>query len=669
MALAKVTKINIIAHQKYQHDFLEVLQNLGFTQLEDYSGDLEKANLNQKIAELDYQLAGIKFSLDFLAKYETEKKSLKEIINPKISLNLVELERIVKEFNCPEKVKEIQEIESGINEASSFKEKLNLELNQITPWQKLSFIPNQQKNETNFAFRFINVSENIYHDLINKLEKKTPLSTLEKVDEFGQGKKSARGGSASGRKEILAVIFYQKERESNVAEILTSLNIKVTELPDLEKTIPERIKEINHRIDEADSRIEKLTREAERLAINQLNLKIAFDYYTWQKEKLISQQKAGKTWQTFSLIGWIDEALIRTLEKELGKITDDFVIEKLPIAKDESIPIIFKNTWAFPFEAVTDIYGAPSYTEPDPTPYLAPFFILFFGLCLTDAGYGIVLALLAWLGIKIFKLPKENQKLFKVLMYGGVITFFAGALTGGWFGIVIDTLKIGWLKDLLTSIRIIDPVKDPIRMLLFALALGVTQIITGLIISIYWKIKQGDIKSAILDSGMWLYFLLAILFWGATKVGLLTFAPAKYLVWAGAIGLVLTQGRSAKNPILKLATGVISLYGLVSYFSDVLSYSRLLALGLATSIIAMIINLIAQLTINAIPYLGWVIAIFILIGGHVFNIIINTLGAFIHSSRLQFVEFFPKFMGEGGGKIFQPFRKEAKYIRIRNQEL
>ena len=203
-------------------------------------------------------------------------------------------------------------------------------------------------------------------------------------------------------------------------------------------------------------------------------------------------------------------------------------------------------------------------------------------------------------------------------------------------------------------------------MLIFSLILGIIQVIVGILVSMWWKIKHKNYVSAVLDSGLWLYFILSILFWASTKLGFVSFAGAKYLVWAGALAMIATQGRQNKNPILKVATGILSLYGLVGYLSDVLSYSRLLALGLATGIIAMVINLIAALTIEMVPYVGYVIAIFILIGGHTFNIGINALGAFIHSSRLQFVEFFPKFM-EGGGRNFVPLQKESKYVRLVNK--
>ena len=138
-----------------------------------------------------------------------------------------------------------------------------------------------------------------------------------------------------------------------------------------------------------------------------------------------------------------------------------------------------------------------------------------------------------------------------------------------------------------------------------------------------------------------------------------------YIILVATVGLVLTQGRDNKNPLLKIAMGILSLYGLVGYFSDVLSYSRLLALGLSTAIIASVVNLVAFLFMDMIPWapLGWVVAIVIMVGGHIFNMAINVLGAYIHSGRLQFVEFFPKFM-EGGGRRFRPFARESKYVQV-----
>lgn len=652
MALAKIAKINIIGHQKNQNEFIESLQDVGFIQIDDnYLDGLTKENLNERIAEFDYKLAGIKFSLDFLTYYKTTKKTLAERLDPKIELSQTALESIIKNFDVQKKVDEIQEVEKELNEAQNVIDKLQTEKQLITPWLKLSFIPNLQDSKSHYTYKFGIIDHDAYLNFINHLQKEIVNSAVEKIDEQ--------------QKDCYLAIFYPPDAENKINEALNEYGAKTVELPKLEVLIRDRLKEIYKIIENKQKILEKMTHKAQALADDQKNLKVAFDYVSWQKERLTQAQKAGRTDQTFSLIGWIDKTKIPAVEKELNKIDTDFAIEELTIDQEESVPIIFKNSWARSFEAVTNVYGAPMYHEPDPTPFLTPFFILFFSLCLTDAGYGIILALASFIGLKFLKPTDSIKKMLKVLFWGGLATFFAGALVGGWFGIVIDEIKTDWLRNTLVSLRAIDPVKDPISMLIFSLVLGIIQVIVGILVSLWWKIKNKNYISAVLDDVMWLFFVGSLLTWGSSKVGLLDWPGSVYLIWAATLGIILTQGRSNKNPILKVLTGIISLYGVVGYLSDVLSYSRLLALGLATGIIAMVINLIAGLAIELVPYAGWVIAGIILIGGHIFNLAINALGAFIHSSRLQFVEFFPKFM-EGGGQIFQPFAKESKFIRINN---
>ncbi len=242
-----------------------------------------------------------------------------------------------------------------------------------------------------------------------------------------------------------------------------------------------------------------------------------------------------------------------------------------------------------------------------------------------------------------------------------------GALFGGWFGIDIATLPEP-LKNFTEGLRIIDPLAEPITVLILTLILGIFQVMVGIAIKGYWDIKQKRVVEALLDSGIWLFFLSSIILWILATVELLPASTSQiflYMIYAAVAGLVLTQGRDKKNPIMKIVGGILSLYGLVGYFSDVLSYSRLLALGLSTAIIASVVNLVAFLFKDMIPWapVGWIVAILILIGGHLFNMAINILGAYIHSGRLQFVEFFPKFM-EGGGRRFKPFSVESKYVQV-----
>jgi len=258
------------------------------------------------------------------------------------------------------------------------------------------------------------------------------------------------------------------------------------------------------------------------------------------------------------------------------------------------------------------------------------------------------------------------------LIWGGISTFIFGALFGGWFGIDLATLPPA-AEKFFRTFQVLDSLAEPITVLLITMALGIFQIMVGIGIKGWWDIKQGKVVDAIMDQGTWLFFLGSAVLWIlATAEFIFPASMAQtflYLIYAALIAIVLTQGRAKKNIFLKLLGGIGSLYGLVGYFSDVLSYSRLLALGLSTAIIASVVNLVAFLFKDMMPWapLGWVVAIVILVGGHIFNLAINVLGAYIHSGRLQFVEYFPKFM-EGGGRRFKPFVKESKYLRVINLE-
>src|SRR3989344_65569 len=363
MALATVEKINILASKKYQHDILEVLQNTGQVEIEQNSlTELHKNSVAEKIAELDYQLAGVKFSLDFLAHYDTAKKSLAEKIDPKINLSPTELRLTLEKFDYPDRTKEIEEIESGINEASSVIAKLAAEKQLLTPWIALNFVLNRKRLPKSFTLACLVVPQNSYADCISTLEKKLPLTDLQRISQ--------------DKNEVLATLLYRPTDDSTVSELMTEFGIKTVDLPDLQTTVDDRLREINQKIELSESRIEKLQKEARRLAGNQHELKITYDYLVWQREKMLALEKTAGTKHTFSLVAWVDKSVIVELEKSLKKITDDFVIEAVPITEDDNVPIIFKNSWARPFEAVTGVDGAPVYHEPDPTPSAAPFFIL-----------------------------------------------------------------------------------------------------------------------------------------------------------------------------------------------------------------------------------------------------------------------------------------------------
>ncbi len=248
------------------------------------------------------------------------------------------------------------------------------------------------------------------------------------------------------------------------------------------------------------------------------------------------------------------------------------------------------------------------------------------------------------------KLAGMGKQLVNLLFWGGVSSIIFGVLMGGWFGDLIP-IKPLWF----------NPLSDPMRMLIFSFTVGIIQIYFGMAIQAYRSIKDGKPWDALFDQGGWYLFLTGLVLMiipGGGQIG-------KWAAIGGALVLILTQGRSQKNPIRKLLSGLLSLYNVTGFLSDVLSYSRLLALGLATGVIASAVNTMGGLLANSI--IGILMMVILLAGGHMFNLIISTLSSYVHTSRLQYIEFFSKFF-EGGGKAFQPFQIKTKFVDVEERE-
>jgi V/A-type H+-transporting ATPase subunit I len=336
-------------------------------------------------------------------------------------------------------------------------------------------------------------------------------------------------------------------------------------------------------------------------------------------------------------------------------------------APEDHPPILLDNPlWARPFGPLTKLYGMPSYKGIDPTVLMAPFFFLFFGMCLGDGGYGLIMGAFFLFALVRYKLSGDTKNFFVLLLLGSVSTIMVGAVTGSWLGDMVDAFGIfSFIRPLKESVVLLRPMSDPITFLGISLALGVVQILFGILIAMWDALRKGDIIAALGDQGGWFMLIVGILVWGAGSMGMGgegLILTGKGLAALGALTLVATQGREKPGVIRKAVFGVLSLYNVTSYLGDVLSYSRLLALGLATSAIAMIVNTLTNL-VSGIPYVGWVLAALIFFGGHLFSVVVNVLGAFIHSLRLQYVEFFSKFYS-GGGRIFSPLKFETRYTNI-----
>ena len=343
-------------------------------------------------------------------------------------------------------------------------------------------------------------------------------------------------------------------------------------------------------------------------------------------------------------------------------------LSQIDPAPGEEIPIeIENNSIVRPFETITRLYGLPVPSSLDPTVFLAPFFAIFFGLCLADVGYGLLMiGLLAWAARKM----QGNKAALWLLMMCGITTALAGAITGSWFSdgitalIPANTGVAKALNGIRESIMLFDPMTQPMTFFLLSLGLGYLQIQFGLFIALIFNLRKKDIVAAVCDQLTWIVMLNCLLCLGLSKAGILPAGLAKVfglMLIFPAFGILFFSGRDMPWAG-RLGMGAFNLFSTVFFGGDILSYVRLMALGMVGSGFGMAINVLVKLVSDA-PYVGWLLGALVFVVGHLFNLGLSMLGAFVHSLRLQFVEFFPKFF-QGGGRAFVPLRNDYRYILI-----
>lgn len=374
-----------------------------------------------------------------------------------------------------------------------------------------------------------------------------------------------------------------------------------------------------------------------------------------------AKQNLLLTEQTFFTAAWAASQDKPKIEKALSRFGCFYTFSEVP--PEEEPPVRFKNnSLVQPFEVITEMYGLPHPTTLDPDPLIAPFFFLFFGMMLSDAGYGILLVVFGFLMAARSRKGTFGNKLFHLIGLCGISTIIWGAIYGSWFGDVITTVSKTFFGLDITVPALINPLDEPMTIMIMSFAFGAVHLFVGMGVKAYLLIRRGHPWIALFDVGFWYFVLigLVLLFLGglARTVGMV-------LAITGALGLILTQGRDKENIFMRLMSGVMSLYDITGYFSDVLSYSRILALGLATGVIASVINTLA--TLPGVNIIGTLLFLVIFAGGHLFNLGINALGSYVHTSRLQYVEFFGKFF-EGGGKVFTPLGPTVKYNVVNFKE-
>jgi len=638
MAVVKLAKFRIFFSRADSSRFLKALQEFGESEIIPRNG-----NENPSLSAERHFINEIDKALEILREASKTLPSSARVEHHVRPIFPEDVQTIDHDRTWESEIRRITSLADQKKDLLEKEQTLLEELKILHEWSDLTFIPSTATYE---AVPVCGTAEaSSFEKMKNELHHLTDLISFQELRRKSD--------------EVTFCVLTHASVEYLLDLAMKQNGARRVSLPPFERLPSETIPIVQKVLHETQQQLANINAELSLIALELPRLERIADMVHWEFERKAQQSHLAEAEFSGSIDVWMAEDRIGALERKCADLGLKAVaVIQIPLNKGEVPPVALHNKRSSALEPVTEMYGMPAGHEPDPTPWLAPFFVTFFGLCLTDAGYGIILILLV-LSAKFFgKLNESMNRWANLILYGGVSTVILGALFGGWFGVTPSQMP-SQFEAILGRVWIFDPLKDPISVLYLSLALGFIQMATGIFVAAWWKWRRGDRLDALLDHGPWLFLFFSVGVWIASLTERINASWSIWFIYASLILLVITQGRSSSSLFGKLSRGIGSLYGLIGYFSDILSYSRLLALGLATGIIASVVNLLASLTYGEGGILSTVLAIIVLIIGHTFNISINVLGAYIHSARLQYVEFFPKFM-EGGGRAFRPFRREPR---------
>ncbi len=719
-------KIRLVGHEAERDEVLTTLQELGVLQISDLTNKNEGSLAGFRPKSLDChdiesRLADLRYVLDFIARYDKEKKgfiqsffNLKELIHPE------EIERIAREYDYLSVCQRVRQLDQESAELRSERARLETQRTELLPWHDLPIPIENLRSTATTVLVLGHVPKEKLADF--KQELQAQLSGLAIVQQVSADEQSSY---------IYALV--PAEYEELFLKICAEYGWERLTLPNLPLNIrgmpKEILVQIERRLQEIDIRQAQLIQKAEALLAEKRSLQALYEYLHNEYVKAQSQARLLGSAHAFVLEGWVRTTDFTRLERAIRKTSDAVHLERIEPDPGEVPPVALENRRLFqPAEFLVKLFGLPSQRELDPTPFVLPFFAIFFGIALTDAGYGLALIVIFWVLKRRYRHKLGFQPFANLLMLGGFSAVVAGAVTGGWFGPDLAQ-TFTWVR----AVMLFD-VGTPaglITFLLFSFALGFVQVLLGNALEFYDKARQGRFWEAIWSEGSWMTFMLGVgivagvgvpaimpkelnapglpaawmpvgiylalagaflvlffsrvespervsqqLPWLVLTAGFVLWLGSPLTLWGevlaglgfvGALAVTpqLSLGARVRGALGRIGAGFFKLYGATGLLGDVLSYSRIMALGISTGLIAASMNKLALMTWG-IPIVGAVICVIFLVGLQIFSLLINSLSAFVHAARLHYVEFFTKFY-ESGGEAFKPFTRESVYYDIRKE--
>lgn len=645
MAIVDMTKFSLFTFSRDQQALLEKLQTFNYVHLLKPESadpgtaketDSKTEKIPAEVVKVNDQVEKVNYAIKLLSNYDVRPGGLKGLTAGNPTIHFEELAHKVSESHWEETYQKVKEIADRLDALTHQETKLRTDLEEVSNWTSLDVSPRSLEELT--------VAKAILGSVPRKISQEFEAN-MRKLEYTAV---SEVGGTKT---DIWYLVLTHPRDEEKLTELLKNSAFSTMRL-DYDEVPVARKQRLNQEIIDLKAKQRETREELKAYAGDLPKLEMAYEYLENQKLRLLADNQFISSEFVKATEGYIPTEKIAEFEKVIqSAVGEMYSLETEVVPRDDKdVPIMLKNNkFNSAFANVTKMYALPNYDSVDPTPFLAPFYFMFFGMMIGDAGYGLLLLIGSRFALKKMNLSKSMRKMVQFFHYLSYPSILWGIIYGGYFSIETGLP------------RLLNPSIDFMTILIISVAFGGVHLFFGLGIKAYVLIKNGQKMDAVFDVLSWymaLTGLILVLLTGPLNLPSIVGTIATVVMVIGMAMIVLFAARgSSWGP--RIAGGVYSLYGISSWVGDFVSYSRLMALGLSGGFIGMAFNMMAGMIGGKWYLLPFAAALFL--AGHLFNLFLSILSAYVHALRLTYVEFFGKYY-EGGGKPFKTLKKEPKYV-------